>query len=87
MAGFELYLDQLDFLFNGKNVGFISCKFGVRQGDFLSPILFCLAKEVLSRAISKLMDDDLSTPLSGPLGKIFLLHSLYINDILIYCKC
>ena len=30
------------------------------------------------------MDDGHSTPLFGPLGKIFLSQPLYINDILIY---
>jgi len=39
-------------LVNGKAVGFFSFSRGVRQGDPMSPFLFCLAEEVLNRALS-----------------------------------
>jgi len=71
---------------NGKLNGFFKCKCGVRQGDPLSPLLFCIAEEVLSRNISKLVD----------LGKLDLIkgtrhiqipsHALYADDIMIFCK-
>jgi len=71
---------------NGKLNGFFKCKRGVRQGDPLSPLLFCIAEEVLSRNISKLVD----------LGKLDLIkgtrhiqipsHALYADDIMIFCK-
>lgn len=46
---------KLSFLVNGNTIGFFSCKRGARQGDLLSPLLFCLAENVLSRGITSLM--------------------------------
>lgn len=71
---------------NGKQEGYFKCRRGVRQGDPLSPLLFCIAEDVLSRGITKLVED----------GKIDLIrasrqanipsHCLYADDIMVYCK-
>jgi len=44
-------------LINGQSYGFFHSTRGVKQGDSLSPTLFILAAEVLSRALNSLFDD------------------------------
>ena len=42
---------------NDSLVGFFPCSRGVKQGDPLSALLFCLTEEVLNRGLSKLVND------------------------------
>ncbi|KAF1894057.1 hypothetical protein Lal_00003974 [Lupinus albus] len=59
---------------------------GVRQGDPLSPLLFCIAEDVLSRGISQLVSQGNLSPIVGPKGVRTPSHVLYVDDILIFCK-
>ncbi|XP_019423006.1 PREDICTED: uncharacterized protein LOC109332480 [Lupinus angustifolius] len=77
---------KLSICVNGRNVGFFSCRRGVRQGDPLSPLLFCLAEEVLSRGIQHLVNDHKISTISGPNGLATPSHVLYADDVLIFCK-
>jgi len=76
---------RLSVLVNGKAVGFLSCTRGVRQGDPLSPLLFCLAEEVLSRALSMAADDGRIAPMTYCCGVSFPTHILDADDVIIFC--
>jgi len=76
---------RLSILVNGRAVGFFSCSRGVRQGDPLSPLLFCLAEEVLSRAVSASCAQGRLIPMSYYRGTYLPTHVLHADDILIFC--
>ena len=76
---------RLSILVNGRAVGFFACSRGVRQGDPLSPMLFCLAEEVLSRALSGSVVRGRLTPMSYCRGTTFPTHVLHADDIMIFC--
>ena len=76
---------RLSVLLNGTPHGFFSCSRGVRQGDPLSPILFCLAEEALSRGLTSLFSSRRVKPISLPRG-CFLSHVLYADDVFIFCR-
>jgi ribonuclease HI len=81
-----LHSARLSILVNAKVVGFFPCSRGVRQGDPLSPLLFCLAEEVLSRAISDAHDEGRLSPMVYARGIAFPTHILYADDIMIFCS-
>ena len=52
----------------------------------MSPLLFCLAEEVLSRGISKLVNDKKILNMASPKGYLTPSHILYADDIFIFCR-
>jgi ribonuclease HI len=58
----------------------------IRQGDPLSPLLFCLAEDVLSRAISLLVSQGTLSQIKGTRNLRIPSHSFYADDLLVFCK-
>ncbi|KAL6139472.1 hypothetical protein ACLB2K_057776 [Fragaria x ananassa] len=76
---------RLSVLINGSPKGYFACARGVRQGDPLSPLLFCLAEEALSRGLTSLFSSRRVKPISLPRG-CSLTHVLYADDLFIFCR-
>ncbi|XP_057770983.1 uncharacterized protein LOC130990768 [Salvia miltiorrhiza] len=77
---------KISVLFNGEQHGFFSCSRGVRQGDPLSPILFALAEEVLSRLLLDAADRGFISRMRMSRSVLFPSHLLYADDVLLFCK-
>ncbi|EOY25449.1 Uncharacterized protein TCM_016755 [Theobroma cacao] len=70
-------------LINGSLVGYFKSERGLRQGDSISPLLFILAAEYLSRGINQLFSDHKSLHyLSGCFMPIS--HLAFADDIVIF---
>ncbi|XP_058742332.1 uncharacterized protein LOC131614798 [Vicia villosa] len=77
---------NLSININGALSGYFKCSRGVRQGDPLSPLLFCLAEEVLSRLLQNLVSSHKLDLIKGPNNSQVPSHILYADDVLIFCK-
>ncbi|CAL0327859.1 unnamed protein product [Lupinus luteus] len=77
---------MLSISVNSQSIGYFHCKRRVRQGDPLSPLLFCLAEDVFSRGLMKLHEQGKIHLISGPRNIATPTHVLYADDILIFCK-
>ncbi|KAL6190669.1 hypothetical protein ACLB2K_037063 [Fragaria x ananassa] len=81
-----LHSAKLSLLVNGSSEGYFSCGRGVRQGDPLSPLLFCLAEEVLSRGIDNLVITGQVHTISSPRGVCVPSHVLFADDVMVFCR-
>jgi hypothetical protein len=75
---------QFSVLVNGSPSDFFSSSRGLRQGDPLSPLLFLLVMEVLSRMLRKMAEDGFLTGFS--VGRdVSISHLLFADDSILFC--
>ena len=77
---------RISILLNGSLKGYFSCSRGVRQGDPLSPHLFCLAEDYLNRRLMQLFGELSLVPMYATLRVRGPSHVLYADDVLIFCR-
>lgn len=65
---------------------FFNCKRGVRQGDLLSPLLFCIAEDVLNRGITNLVNEGKVELIKSSRHQHIPSHTLYAEDVMVFCK-
>lgn len=83
---FILHSARLSVLINGAPEGYFSCSQGVRQGDPLSPLLFCLAEEIFSRLLTHSASIGELSPLFLGRNITFPSHLLYADDVIVFCR-
>lgn len=76
---------KFSLLINGSPVGFFASKRGVRQGDPMSPYIFVLAIEYLSRSLKKLKDCP-DFAFHPKCRSIQLIHLAFADDLIMVCK-
>ncbi|XP_074300468.1 uncharacterized protein LOC141631739 [Silene latifolia] len=70
---------------NGSSFGFFKGRRGLRQGDPLSPLIFTLCMEYLSRILGVVANQD-GFRYHPMCGHIKLNHLLFADDLLLFCK-
>ncbi|WMV32127.1 hypothetical protein MTR67_025512 [Solanum verrucosum] len=73
-------------LVNGQSHGFFYSTKGAKQGDPLSPALFILSAEVLSRALNSLFEDGQFVGYGLPKWSAKLNHLSYADDTIIFAS-
>jgi hypothetical protein len=79
---------QFSILINGSSAGFFGSFRGLRQGDPLSPLLFLLSMEVLSKLFPKTEEAGLIRGFqTGMLGgsEVRISYLLFADDIIVFC--
>ena len=77
---------RISVLIDGSPHGYFPCSRGVRQGDPISPLLFCLVEDFLSRYLTYLVDSGSMTSFSSPIGMCAPLHFLYADDVILFYR-
>lgn len=78
--------ERLSIILNGSPHCYINCEQGVRQGDPLSPVLFCIMEEVLSRGILLIRQEGKLGFITSPRGVQAPSLVFYAGDLIIFCR-
>ena len=71
-------------LIDGKSRGFFQSSRGLKQGDPLSPTLFIIAAEVLSRGLNNLHRDESMKGYGLPKWSPEINHLSYVDDTILF---
>jgi len=76
-------------LVNGSLVGFFGSAWGLCQGDSLSPLLFLLVMEVLSRLLKKMEEGGFLRGFQANCYSqrgLHISHLLFVGDTILFCN-
>jgi len=73
-------------LINGRAYGFFQSSRGLKQGDPLSPTLFIIAAEVLTRGLNSLHTDTEFKGYGLPKWSPKINHLSYADDTILFCS-
>lgn len=73
-------------LINGEPIEPFQPQRGLRQGDPLSPYIYIICAEVLSRLITKAQQDGSITGISIATNAPAISHLLYADDSILFCR-
>ncbi|XP_026397133.1 uncharacterized protein LOC113291861 [Papaver somniferum] len=76
---------RISIMVNGSPEGFFSISRGLRQGDPLSPLIFVLIEDIISRNLSKLFARRSMHHMVIKKG-VSPTHLLFAGDILVFCR-
>ncbi|XP_042477679.1 uncharacterized protein LOC122059038 [Macadamia integrifolia] len=75
---------KISILVNGGPQGFFGMERGLRQGDSISLMLFIIVEEVLTRGLSRLVQENNLKTIHGPRGFPTPAHILFADNIFIF---
>ena len=81
-----LHSARLSILINGTPHGYFPCSRGVRQGDPLSPLLFVLAEDYLSRYFIQQIERGAIIPMTSTRKERAPFHYLFADDVLLFAR-
>src|SRR4051812_13731790 len=73
-------------LVNGRAAGYFSSNRGLKQGDPLSPYLFILASEAISRNLAHIQNSYPHLAYFSRRGLLIISHLGYVDDKIVFCN-